>query len=68
MERATRMLNLLSAAIMIITGLYIHLVFDAVLTGAAKALLWWTILFYSLLQVELSYRLLRKHIAQKWRL
>lgn len=67
MERITRMLNLSSALIMFLAGLYIHVVFGAILTDSTVVLLWMSILVYAGLQVEFGYGLLRKHIAELWR-
>ena len=67
MEKATRMLNMLSAIIMIIAGCYIHVVFAPLFTSATVALLWTGILFYAVLQVEFGYGVIRKHIQEMMR-
>ena len=67
MEKATRMLNLLSAVIMFFTGLYIHVVFGPVLSPATVVLLWTGILFYAGMQVEFGYGILRKQIEEMLR-
>ena len=64
MERITRMLNLLSAMIMFLVGLYIHVVFGNVLTDSTIVMLWMSILVYAGLQVEFGYGVLRKHFAE----
>ncbi len=64
MERITRMLNLLSAVIMFLVGLYIHAVFGSILTVSTVIVLWMTIVLYAGLQVEFGYGVLRKHIAE----
>ncbi len=67
MERVTRMLNMLSAVIMLIAGFYIQVVFGVLLTPITVVLLWISILIYAVLQVEFGYGLLRKHLAELWR-
>ena len=67
MEKITRMLNLLSAVIMLVAGLYIHLVFGLLLTPATVVLLWMVIVLYTILQVEFGYGVIRKHIAEMMR-
>jgi len=67
MEKATRMLNLLSAVIMVLAGIYIHMTFMPLLSSTAVVLLWFGILFYAGLQVEFGYRVIRKHIAELMR-
>ena len=67
MEKVTRMLNLLSAVIMFMTGLYIHTVFGPVLSSATMVLLWTGILFYAGLQVEFGYGIIRKQIEEMLR-
>ncbi|UCE23854.1 MAG: hypothetical protein JSU74_11225 [Candidatus Zixiibacteriota bacterium] len=67
MEKITRMLNLLSAAIMLMAGLYIHSVFGLLLTPATVVLLWMGIVLYAILQVEFGYGVIRKHIAEMMR-
>lgn len=64
MEKATRMLNMLSAIIMTIAGCYIHLVFAPLLSSAAVVLLWVSILIYAVMQVEFGYGVLRKQIQE----
>jgi hypothetical protein len=64
MEKATRMLNLLSALIMLVAGVYIHLVFACLLTPATLVLMWMGILFYTGLQLEFGYGFIRKHIGE----
>ena len=67
MEKATRMLNLLSAVIMFFTGLYIHVVFGSVLSPATMVLLWTGILFYAGMQIEFEYGVIRKQIEEMLR-
>ncbi|UCG62652.1 MAG: hypothetical protein JSV52_05035 [Candidatus Zixiibacteriota bacterium] len=67
MESVTRALNMLSAIIMFIAGLYIQIVFGVLLTTMTAVLLWIGILVYAGLQVEFGYGVLRKHLAELWR-
>jgi len=67
MEKATRMLNLLSALIMVFAGLYIHLTFLPLLSSTVIVLLWLGILFYAGLQVEFGYGIIRKHMEELMR-
>jgi hypothetical protein len=67
MERATRMLNLLSAVIMTIATIYVNFVFQSVLSSSTMVLLWCATLGYTFLQIELSYRFMRKHLVSLWR-
>lgn len=67
MERVTRMLNVLSAVIMTVATIYVHYVFQSVLSPSVKVMLWSATLGYGLLQIELSYRLMRKHLVSLWR-
>ncbi|MFQ5453296.1 MAG: hypothetical protein ACE5D6_03820 [Candidatus Zixiibacteriota bacterium] len=62
MELATKMLNLLSAVIIMITWFYVLIVFDPVLSEAIKALLWLIVLIYSGLQFEKTFNLFLKHL------
>lgn len=64
MRKATRMLNLLSALIMFVAGLYVHLAFSSLLTPSAMVLLWTIIVIYALMQVEFGYGVIRKHIHE----
>ncbi len=67
MERATRMLNLLSALVMVLAGIYIHMTFLPLLSSTVMVLLWSGILFYAGLQVEFGYGVIRKHIEELMR-
>lgn len=64
MEKATRMLNLLSALIMVFAGIYIHVTFLPLLSPTVMVLLWIGILSYAGLQVEFGYGVIRKHIEE----
>ena len=67
MESVTRVLNMLSAVIMFVAGLYIQIVFGVLLTTMTAVLLWMGILAYAGLQVEFGYGILRKHLPELWR-
>lgn len=67
MEKATRMLNMLSAILMVLAGLYIHMTFLPLLSPTVMVLLWMGILFYVGLQVEFGYGVIRKHIQELMR-
>ncbi len=64
MEKATRMLNVLSALIMLVAGVYIHTVFEPVLTVLARTSLWIGVSMYMVLQVEFGYHPIQKHIEE----
>lgn len=51
MEKATKMMNILSAVIMVVAGAYINEVFGLVLSSAVKALIWVGVLTYSAAQL-----------------
>ncbi len=60
MDEATRALNVLSAVIMVVTGVYIQQAFGTVLSPTAVGVLWMTVAIYSGLQFEHGYNFLRR--------
>ena len=63
MENATRLLNLLSFLIILLNGLYIHIVFVSVLSETVLALLWLFIGFYLLMQLEMNFKIYSKFVV-----
>ena len=62
MESATRLLNLLSFFIIFLNGLYIHIVFDSVLSVAVLTLLWVIIGLYLVMQLQMNFRIYSKFL------
>ncbi|MEW6412248.1 MAG: hypothetical protein AB1483_07220 [Candidatus Zixiibacteriota bacterium] len=58
------MLNLLAALIMLAAGVYIHTVFEPVLSILARTSVWIGVLTYMVLQVEFGYHPIQKHIEE----
>lgn len=60
MAELARWLNLLAVVLILVTGVYVHLTFDSLLSLLAKSALWCSVAAYSAVQLEFGFRLISR--------
>lgn len=60
MEKTTRILNVCTLILMVLTGLYLHIRFEMILSGISLILLWGTITLLVGLQLEYTFEITKR--------
>ena len=60
MEKTTRILNVCTLILMVLTGLYLHVRFEKILSGISLILLWGAITLLVSLQLEYTFEITKR--------
>ncbi|KAA3631525.1 MAG: hypothetical protein DWP97_12825 [Calditrichaeota bacterium] len=63
MEKATKLLHLLTMILLFITGFYIQHAFQLLLTNSSLLLIWILISVLALLHLEFTFRIVRRRLS-----